>query len=127
MKGEKIEMKKTFCYESNCLRYRNCFFDMGEYEDGKMSLDIYGYVEKDKDISFISNMTVDVDEQLPRNQVVVDSYANTNLISFLLELGVIKRVVRRVIANAMRLPVVEVDLEKLKEYCYEEENLKYAS
>ena len=23
---------KTFNYESNCVKYKNCFFDLGEYE-----------------------------------------------------------------------------------------------
>lgn len=35
---------KTFNYESNCVKYRDCFFDVGEYEKGKLSLSIYGYV-----------------------------------------------------------------------------------
>lgn len=118
---------KTFNYESNCVRYRNCFFDVGEYEKDKISLAIYGYVENDKDISHISNVTVNVEEKLEKNQVVIDNYANTNLISFLLDLGIVKSVPKRVTVKFLRLPVVELDLEKLYEYSYEQEGLRYAS
>ena len=118
---------KTFNYESNCVRYRDCYFDMGEYENGKISLSIYGYVENDNLVSHISNATVNVEEDLEENQIVLDTYANTNLISFLLDLGIVTRIVKRVVVRFMRLPVVEVDLERLKEYCYEEEELRYAS
>ena len=67
---------KTFNYESNCVKYKNCFFDLGEYEKGKLSLAIYGYVEDDKNLSHISNATVNVEEKLEENQVVIDNYAN---------------------------------------------------
>lgn len=118
---------KTFNYESNCVKYKDCFFDMNEYEKGKLSLSIYGYIENDKDISHISNLTVNVEEELPENQVVIDNYANTNIISFLLELGIVKGIVKRVPVKLILLPVVELDLEVLKEYCYDEEELRYAS
>lgn len=118
---------KTFNYESNCVRYRNCFFDVGEYEKDKLSLAIYGYVEDDKDISHISNVTVNVEEKLEQNQVVIDNYANTNLISFLLDLGIVKSVPKKVTVKFLRLPVVELDLERLYEYSYEQEGLRYAS
>ncbi len=49
---------------------------------GKLSLAIYGYVEDDKNLSHISNVTVNVEEKLEENQVVIDNYANSNLISF---------------------------------------------
>ncbi len=118
---------KTFNYESNCVRYRDCFFDIGEYGKGKLSLSIYGYVENDKNISHISNVTVNVEEKLEENQVVIDNYANTNLISFLLDLGIVKSIPKKVTVKFLRLPVVELDLEKLYEYSYEKERLKYAS
>lgn len=118
---------KTFNYESNCVKYRDCFFDIGEYEKGKISLSIYGYIEDDRNISHISNVTVNVEEELEENQIVIDDYANTNLITFLLELGIAKRIIKRISVKFMRLPVVEIDLEKLREYCYYEEELKYAS
>ena len=121
-------MLKTFNYESNCLKYKDCFFDMGEYEKGKISLAVYGYIEDDKNISHISNVTVNVEEKLEENQIVIDDYANTNLITFLLELGIVKRIVKRTAVKFMQLPVVEVDMDILKEYCYSvEEELKSAS
>ena len=49
---------------------------------GKLSLAIYGYVEDDKNLSHISNVTVNVEEKLEENQVVIDNYANSNLIKF---------------------------------------------
>ena len=67
---------KTFNYESNCVKYRDCFFDVGKYENDKISLSIYGYVEDDKEVSHISNATVDVKEKLEENQVVIDTYTN---------------------------------------------------
>lgn len=118
---------KTFNYESNCVKYRDCFFDIGEYEKGKISLSIYGYIEDDRNISHISNVTVNVEEELEENQIVIDDYSNTNLITFLLELGIAKRIIKRISVKFMRLPVVEIDLEKLREYCYYEEEMKYAS
>lgn len=118
---------KKFNYESNCVRYRNCFFDIGEYEKDKLSLSIYGNVEDDKNTSHISNVTVNVDEKLEKNQVVIDTYTNTNLISFLLDLGIVKSIPKKVTVKFLRLPVVELDLEKLYEYSYNEEVLKYAS
>ena len=118
---------KTFNYESSCVRYRNCFFDIREYENGKISLAIYGYVENDKNISHISNVTVEPEEKLERNQVVIDSNANTNLISFLLDLGIIKSISKKVMVRGIKFPVVELDLEKLQEYSYNKEMLKYAS
>ena len=118
---------KTFNYESNCVRYRDCFFDVGEYEKGKISLAIYGYIEDSNDVSYISNATVNVEEKLAENELVIDTYANTNLISFLLDLGIVKRIVRRTVVKFLRLPVVEVDLDNLTDYCYEVEELRYAS
>ncbi len=119
---------KTFNYESNCVKYRDCFFNIGEYEKGKMELSIYGYVENDRNISQVSNVTVNVEEKLPENQIVIDNYgANSNLISFLIELGIVKKIVRRVPVKLILLPLVELDLEKLKEYSYDKEVLEYAS
>lgn len=86
---------KTFNYESNCVKYRDCFFDLGEYEKGKLSLAIYGHVEDDKNLSHISNVTVNVEEKLEENQVVIDNYANSNLISFLLDLGIVKNIPKK--------------------------------
>ena len=118
---------KTFNYESNCVKYNNCFFDVGKYEKGKLSLAIYGYVENDKDISYISNVTVNVEEKLKENQVVIDSYANSNLISFLLDLGIVTGITKKVIVKFLQLPVVDLDLEKLYEYSFDKEVLRYAS
>ena len=118
---------KTFNYESNCVKYKNCFFDVGEYEKDKLSLSIYGYVENDKNLSHISNVTVNVEEKLEKNQVVIDNYANTNLISFLLDLGIVKGVPKKVAVKFLMLPVVELDLEKLYEYSFDQDVLKYAS
>lgn len=119
---------KTFNYESNGLKYRGCFFDMSEYETGKPCLVIYGYIEDDTKISHISNITINVEESLKSNQVVIDNYANSNLISFLLDLGIVKSIVSRIAVNLVVYPVVELDLEKLREYCYlVEEELKYVS
>lgn len=118
---------KTFNYESNCVKYRDCFFDMGEYRKDRISLSIYGYVGDDKDISHISNVTVDVEDDLLENQIVVDNYGNSNLISFLMDLGIVKSIVGRIGVKLIALPVVEIDLEKLKEYSYDKEVLRYAS
>ena len=122
---------KTFNYESNCVRYKDCYFDVGEYKNGNMSLSIYGYVEDDKHISHISNATVDVEEKLKENQVVFDTYNNTNLISFLLEIGIVKSIAKRIEVNNLNLPLAELDMEKLYQYTYnyedEQEGLKYAS
>lgn len=117
---------KTFNYESNCVKYNNCFFDVGEYENGRISLTIYGYVQNDKNLSHISNATVNVEEKLEENQVVIDNYANTNLISFLLDLGIVKSIPKRVNVKFLKLPVVELDMKKLYEYSYDKEVLKYA-
>ena len=103
---------KTFNYESNCVKYKNCFFDL---------------VENDTNLSHISNVTVNVEEKLEENQVVIDNYANSNLISFLLDLGIVKNIPKKVTVKFLRLPVVELDLEKLYEYSYDQEVLKYAS
>ena len=118
---------KTFNYESNCVKYKNCFFDLGEYEKVNLSLAIYCHVEDDKNLSHISNVTVNVEEKLEENQVVIDNYANSNLISFLLDLGIVKNIPKKVTVKFLRLPVVELDLEKLYEYSYDQEVLKYAS
>ncbi|MCI8519352.1 MAG: hypothetical protein HFJ51_04640 [Clostridia bacterium] len=122
---------KTFNYESNCVKYRGCYFDVGEYKNGNVSLSIYGYVEDEKNISHISNATVNVDENLRKNNVVIDTYANTNLISFLLDLGIAKGITKRVNVESLSLPVIELDLDKLYEYSYnyvdEQEGLRYAS
>lgn len=118
---------KTFNYESKCVRYKNCFFDTRKYKNNKISLAIYGYVEDDQNLSHISNVTVDVEEKLEKNQVVIDSNANTNLISFLLDLDIIKSISRKVMVGGIKLPVVELDLEKLDEYSYNKEILNYAS
>ena len=118
---------KTFNYESNCVKYNDCYFDVSEYSSGKMCLDIYGKVENDIETSHISKATVDVKEKLPENQIVIDNYNNSNLITFLMDLGIVKRFVKRVAKSGMTLPVVEVDLELLKDYSYEMEELKYAS
>jgi len=124
-------MIRTFDYESVGVKYRECFFDMLKDANGKIKLSTYGYVNNDKDISHISNITVDVDENLEKDQVVIDNLSNTNIISFLLELGIVKRVVKRTIGKTKEgltvLPVVQLDLEKLKEYCFTEEELKNVS
>ena len=118
---------KRFNYESNGVKYKNCFFDISEYEKGKLSLVVYGNVENDINVSHISNVTVNVEEKLKENEVVIDNYSNTNLISFLLDLGIIKSISKKVVVKFLLLPVVELDLEKLYEYSYYKEVLKYAS
>lgn len=122
---------KTFNYESNCVRYKDCYFDVGEYKNENLDLSIYGYVENDENISHISNATVDVEEKLKENQVVFDTYNNTNLISFLLEIGIVKSIVKRIEVKNLNLPLAELDIEKLYQYTYnyedEQEGLKYAS
>lgn len=118
---------KTFNYESNCVRYKNCYFDIGEYKDGKLDLSIYGHVENDKNISHISNATVDVSQRLEKDEAVIDTFNNSNLISFLLDLGIVKRILRRITVEDVSLPVVRLDLNKLYEYSYSQEVLKIAS
>lgn len=118
---------KTFNYESNCVKYKNCFFDVGKYEKGKISLAIYGNIERSKETSHISNVTVNVEEKLEKNQVVIDNYANSNLISFLFDLGIVTGIPRKAIVKFLILPVVDLDLDKLYEYSYNQEVLKYAS
>ena len=118
---------KTFNYESCCVRYNNCFFDVREDEKGRLSLAIYGNIEDDKEISHISNATITVDEKLEKNQVVINTYSNTNLISFLLDLGIVKRITKKVIVRLRSLPVVELDLDKLYEYSYEQEEIRNVS
>ena len=123
-----VKIMRTFNYESHCVKYRDCFFDIGKYEKNKISLAIYGYIGNDKNISYISNVTVNVDDvKMKENQIVIDDYANTNLITFLMELGIVKRFFDRVVVTSLRLALVEVDLDKLKEYCYIKEELKKAS
>ena len=122
-----VKKLKTFNFESNCIRYKDCYFDIGEYEKGKLELAIYGYIENDKNISHISNITVNVEEKLPENQIVIDNYSNSNLISFLMELGIVKRIIKRIAVKFIMLPVVEINLDVLKEYSYDKEVLKYAS
>ena len=121
---------KTFNYESNCVRYRDCYFDISEYVNKNMSLDLYGYVEDDENISHISDVTTNVPEKLAENQIIIDNYNNTNIISFLLDLGIVKAIPKRVAVKkadkVVAMPVAEIDLERLKEYSYSEE-LKYAS
>lgn len=118
---------KTFNYESKNVRYNECFFDAYEDNNENIILSIYGYVEEDKQIAHISNATITVKEKLPKNQVVIDTINNTNLISFLMELGIIKSISKRIIINNISFPVVNLDLETLKEYSYSEEELQYAS
>lgn len=118
---------KTFNYESRGVKYKNCFFDLGKYIDGKMSLAIYGNIENDKNVSHISNPTVNVKEKLADNEVVIDTSLNTNLISFLLEIGIVKSIPRRIITDSKIMPIVELDLDTLYQYSYKEEELRYAS
>ena len=72
-------------------------------------------------------MTVNVEENLLENQIVIDNYANSNLISFLMDLGIVKGIVGRIGVKLIALPIVELDLNILKQYCYNEEVLRYAS
>ena len=118
---------RTFNYESNCVRYKNCFFDVVEQAKDRLSLSIYGYVEDDKNISHIANATVNVPEKLKKDEVVIDTYNNSNLISFLLELGIVKCILRRITINSLKLPVVKLDLDKLYQYSYNQEVLEIAS
>ena len=118
---------KTFNYESRGVKYNNCFFDIGRHKDGKISLAIYGNVGNDKDVSHISNPTVDVKSVLSENQVVIDNIANTNLISFLLDLGIIQGISKKIKVDSKTLPVVNLNLDTLYEYSYVEEGLRYAS
>ena len=122
-------VQKTFNYESRGVRYNNCYFDVGEYKDGSKEISIYGNVEDDNNISHISNMTINVKENLKETEAVVDNISNTNLISFLLELGIIKNISRRIMVNGIKFPVAELDLNVLEEYSYiyQEEELRYAS
>ena len=114
---------KTFNYESRSVKYNNCFFDIGKYKDGQMSLSIYGNVENDKNVSHISSPTVNVKDVLSENQVVIDNNVNTNLIGFLLELGIIQGISRRIVVDSKILPVVELNLDTLYEYSYSDRGL----
>lgn len=118
---------KTFNYESNGLKFRDCYFDIGEYEKGKISLAIYGYIENDINISHISNVTINVEGKLKSNEIVIDNYANSNLISFLLDLGIVTKIVSRIAVKLIVYPIAELDLEILKQYSFLKEELKYAS
>ena len=118
---------KTFNFESKNVRYNDCFFDTEVDENGSIILAIYGYVEDDRQVSYISNATVNVKEKLQKNQVAIDTYNNSNLISFLLELGIVKGIAKRVIVSNRSFPVVNLNLDILKDYSYQEEELEYAS
>ncbi|MBP3254939.1 MAG: hypothetical protein J6M60_00395 [Clostridia bacterium] len=118
---------KTFNYESKCVKYNDCFFDRGEYDNGNLELSIYGRIENDINTSHISNPTINVKEKLKGTEIVIDTEVNTNLISFLMDLGIAKGIKRRIVSNGMQFPVVELDLSKLDEYSYEQEVLRYAS
>lgn len=118
---------KIFNFESKNVRYNDWFFDTKVDENGSIILAIYGYVEDDKQVSHISNATVNLKEELQKNQVVIDTDNNSNLISFLLELGIVKGIAKRVIISNRSFPVVNLNLDILKEYSYQEEELEYAS
>ena len=49
------------------------------------------------------------------------------MISFLLDLGIVKGIPKKVAVKFLSLPVVELDLDKLYEYSFDQEVLKYAS
>lgn len=118
---------KTFCYESNGEWYRECYFDIGQYENGDRYLALNGYAKNENQVSHISDVTIEVPEKLKKNQVAIDNETNTNLISFLLDLGIVKGISKRVTSNSKSFPIVDLDLEKLYEYSYRVEGLKYAS
>ncbi len=118
---------KTFCYESNGEWYRECYFDIGEYENGERYLALNGYAKNENQVSHISDVTIEVSEKLKKNQVAIDNATNTNLISFLLDLGIVKGISKRVISNSKSFPIVELDLEKLYEYSCRLEELRDAS
>lgn len=118
---------KTFNYESNGKWYRECYFEIGEYENGERYLALSGYAKNENQVSHISDVTIEVPEKLKKNQVAIDNETNTNLISFLLDLGIVKGISKRVTSNSKSFPIVDLDLEKLYEYSYRLEGLKYAS
>lgn len=118
---------KTFCYESNGNRYRECYFDMSEYKNGERCLAIYGYADENNNISYISDATIEVSKNLKENQVAIDNETNTNLISFLLDEGIVTGISKREEVNGVQYPVVDLDLKKLNEYSYKKEEFKIAS
>ena len=118
---------KTFNFKSNCVKYRDCFFIKGEYEKGKTSLAIFCYsVDKNKKVPRVINVSVNVEDKLKQNEIVIDNYSNSGIISLLKNLGVLKRIIKRTVVNLIMLPIGEIDLDKLDEYCLEKEYLKYA-
>ena len=46
---------------------------------------------------------------------------------FLFDLGIVTGIPKKVTTKFLRLPVVDLNLEKLYEYSYDQEVLKYAS
>jgi len=126
------QSRKLFSEEKKLHKFLKTIEGLGlkssnEDNNKNIILAIYGYVEDDKEISHISNATITVKEKLPKNQVVIDTTNNTNLISFLMELGIVKGISKRIMVNNISFPVVNLDLENLKDYSYSEEELQYAS
>lgn len=107
---------KTFCYESNGKWYRECYFDVSRYENGERYLGICGYVDGEPKMSHILDATIEATQNLKENQVVINNEENTNLISFLLDEGIVTGISNRVEVNGTNYPVVNLDLGKLEEY-----------
>ena len=114
---------QTFDYEQTGVKYKDCYFDVKKCYNNKLNISMYGYINNDKNVSHIFNVTVSTEQKLPYNCVVVDNYCDRKLVDFLTRLGVVKQIVSRAVVKLILLPVVELNLDMLRMYTWDYEDI----
>lgn len=99
---------KRFNYEN----YKDCYFRLGRYDRGGLSIRIYNDTE-----GHIATCTKFIMPNLKDNYVFIKNYSeNEGMLEFLKSLGVIKSIVGIVGEKYVMLPLVELDLDVLYSY-----------
>lgn len=98
--------------------YKNCFFTMGHYLDGKRpSLTLWSTEEGP-----LAQVTVNIPEvKMPEDCVAIKDYSeNEGMLKWLIENNLIKEVVKIISHNWVKIPIVKLNMKEISKYLKED-------
>jgi hypothetical protein len=104
-------MSKPFLFTGAYGSY-NVTLDKGLYYNGNLAIRALCI-----DGSPAFTATVNLDEVLPNGYVYIKNYSeNEGVLTFLMNLGIVTKIIRYVQSGYVSIPVCQIDMSKLNEY-----------
>ena len=123
MEGDLV-MKNGFSFELYETIFTNCFLHSSRYSNGDLQLSLFGTDSDINEISHFADITLEQDSRVLReDEIVVDCKFKPTLIPQLLELGIIKKQIGICPIGDTLYPVYTIDLTKVQEKSYCEQEL----